>query len=79
VVVATQPATQLDRLVAQRGMEEGDARARIAAQAPLADKLARATHVIWNEGTLEELRARTDEVFDQLTALADEQGKRDLV
>lgn len=79
VVVATQPGTQLERLVAQRGMEEGDARARIAAQAPLADKLARATHVIWNEGTLEELRARTDEVFDELTALADEQGKRDLV
>jgi len=70
VVVATQPETQVARLVADRGMDESDARARIAAQATLDKKLARATHVIWNEGTLDELRRRTDEVIDELTAAA---------
>jgi len=70
VVVAAQPDTQVARLVADRGMDETDARARIAAQATLDKKLARATHVIWNEGTLDELRRRTDEVIDELTAAA---------
>jgi dephospho-CoA kinase len=71
VVVASRPETQLDRLVTQRGMSADDARARIAAQAPLEDKLAVATHVIWNEGTLDELRAETDRVAAELTARAE--------
>jgi dephospho-CoA kinase len=70
LVVAAQPETQLRRLVELRGMDPEEASQRIAAQAPLADKLARATHVIWNEGTLDELRERADEVFDQLQAAA---------
>jgi len=47
-------------------MAPDDARARIAAQAPLADKLAVATHVLWNDGTLEELLAATDDVAADL-------------
>jgi dephospho-CoA kinase len=70
VVVATQPETQLRRLVELRGMAEAEARRRIAAQAPLEAKLARATHVIWNEDGLDELRARTDEVAAKLRDLA---------
>lgn len=70
VVVAATPETQLRRLVELRGMAEDDARARIAAQAPLADKLAVATHVIWNEGTPGELRDRVDEVAAELQELA---------
>lgn len=70
VVVATHPDTQVDRLVGLRGMTEADARARISAQAPLEDKLARADHVIWNEATLDELIARTDEVWAELQAEA---------
>ena len=62
VVVATHPETQVGRLVAHRGMSEGDARSRVAAQAPLEAKLAVATDVIWNEGSLGELQARTDQV-----------------
>lgn len=77
VVVATEVETQVARLVSQRGMPEDDARSRIAAQAPLADKLAAATHVIWNEGTLDELYARTDEVAAELTALARAKTTRD--
>lgn len=55
VVVAVSPSTQLDRLVRLRGMPEADARARISAQAPLAEKVAVATHVIDNDGPVEEL------------------------
>ena len=62
VVVATHPDTQVRRLVAHRGMTEDEARARVAAQAPLEAKLAVATDVIWNEGSLPELQERTDEV-----------------
>lgn len=70
VVIATKPETQLRRLVELRGMTEHQARQRIASQAPLEDKLAVATHVIWNEGTIPELLARTDEVITELQAAA---------
>ena len=68
VVVAASPQTQLDRLVRLRGMDEQDARARIAAQAPLADKLAVATHVIHNDGPLEQLAPQVDRLWDELLA-----------
>lgn len=70
VVVATHPATQLRRLVAMRDMDASDAQARVVAQAPLADKLAIATHVIWNEASLAELETRTDEVANELLRAA---------
>ena len=70
VVVAADPATQLDRLVRLRGMSPEDARARIAAQAPLADRLAVATHVIRNDGTREDLDAEVDRVWASLVAAA---------
>ncbi len=66
VVVATEPETQIARLCRDRGMSETDAHARVAAQAPLRDKLAVATHVIWNEGTLAELQEATDLVATDL-------------
>jgi len=66
VVVAASPQTQLDRLVRLRGMAEDEARARIAAQAPLADKLAVATHVIRNDGPLEELAPQVERVWASL-------------
>ena len=67
VVVAAQPQTQLRRLVEQRGMSEDDARARIAAQAPLADKLAVADLVITNDGDLGALDAQVGQVWRDLT------------
>jgi len=71
LVVAAKPETQLQRLITIRGLSEQEARDRIAAQSSLEEKLAVATHVIWNEGTLEDLRARTDEVATELRALAE--------
>ncbi len=71
VVVAADPATQLDRLVRLRGMSETEAQQRIAAQAQLADKLAVATHVIRNDGPLEELAPQVDRLWVELTAVAE--------
>lgn len=74
VVIAAKPATQLRRLVEQRGMAESDAQARIDAQAPLEEKLAVATHVVWNEGTVDELLAGVDDVAQDLRRRAEEKA-----
>ena len=71
VVVAAQPETQVARLTGQRGMAEADARARIAAQAPLADKLAVATYVIDNDGPREDLAPQVDRVWAALLAVVE--------
>lgn len=74
VVVACSPETQVRRLVERRGATEAAARARLAAQAPLDDKLAVATHVIWNDGTLAELYEQADTVAAELAARAREKA-----
>ena len=68
VVVDVPPEVQVERMVGIRGMSEDEARARIAAQAAREDRLAVATYVVDNTGSLEELRARVEEVY---AALAD--------
>ncbi len=68
VVVAASPETQLDRLVRLRGMAADDARARIAAQAPLEAKLAVATHVVANDGPLDELAPQVERLWAELRA-----------
>ena len=56
-VVALPREEQLARLLARdTSMDEGEARARIAAQMPLTEKCARADVVIDNSGTVEEIR-----------------------
>lgn len=77
VVVAARPEVQRQRLVALRGATSAEADARIGAQAPLEEKLARATHVIWNEGSLDQLRTRTDEVARELLAAAAAKAARE--
>ncbi len=57
-VVTCPPEQQLAWLMARNGFAEEEARRRIAAQPPQAEKVARADLVIANDGTLEELRAR---------------------
>jgi dephospho-CoA kinase len=65
VVDAGDEEEQVRRLTA-KGVDERDARARIAAQLPAETRLARADLVIRNVGTFEELTARVDEVWDEL-------------
>ena len=76
VVVAATPETQLDRLVRLRGMDEAEARARIAAQASLEDRLAVATHVISNDGPLDELAPQVERVWAELLAAAEDGPQR---
>jgi dephospho-CoA kinase len=66
VVVDVPVGTQVERMVSLRGMSPDDARARVAAQADREERRAIATFVVDNTGTLEELRARVDEVYEQL-------------
>ncbi|MCG8425176.1 MAG: dephospho-CoA kinase [Proteobacteria bacterium] len=66
VVVSVPPQTQLDRLLARETIGEDEARARIAAQRPLADKIAVAAHVIDNSRSLDETRAQVRELWDTL-------------
>ncbi|WP_329624077.1 dephospho-CoA kinase [Streptomyces sp. NBC_01255] len=66
VVVDATPETQLDRLVRLRGMDEAEARARMAAQATRAQRLAVADLVIDNDGPLDALEPQVRKVWDEL-------------
>lgn len=57
VVVACSPETQLSRIRQRNQLDLEQAKARIAAQAPIAEKIKRAHVVIWNEAS-ESLLAR---------------------
>lgn len=50
--LACTPATQRQRLLA-RGWTPEEIQQRIAAQMPVGEKMARANHVIWTEGSLD--------------------------
>jgi dephospho-CoA kinase len=66
IVVDTPSEVQVERMVRDRGWDEEEARSRIRAQASRQDRLAIATHVVDNTGTLEDLRDRVTEVFEEL-------------
>ena len=66
VVVDVPVEVQVERMVSIRGTSEADARARIAAQADRAARLAVATYVVENTGSLDELRARVEDVYRHL-------------
>ena len=70
VVVDCDPATQLRRLVEQRGMSEADARARLAVQATREQRLNVADLVVHNDGDLDELEAEVARVWADLAARA---------
>jgi dephospho-CoA kinase len=66
VVVDAPRDLQVERMLSERGWTREDAESRIAAQATREQRRAIATHVIDNNGSLEELRARVEAVFDEL-------------
>lgn len=68
IVVAANEATQIARVRARDGLDEEGARARIASQLPLADKVAVADYVVHNDGPLEATRLRVEEVHRELLA-----------
>ena len=68
VVVDVPRDLQVERMLRDRGWTLEDAESRIAAQATREQRLALATHVVENTGSLEQLRARVAEVHAELTA-----------
>jgi dephospho-CoA kinase len=67
IVVDAPRQTQVERMTRERGWTAEDAEARIAAQAAREDRLAIATYVVDNTGSLDDLRARVAEIYAELT------------
>ena len=70
VVISATVATQIERLMRQRGMSEAAIRARIDAQAPLEDKAAVADFLVDNGGTLAELESQVERLWHDLSTRA---------
>jgi dephospho-CoA kinase len=69
-VVDTPVDVAIDRLVRLRGMDEADARARIARQATREERLAKADFVIDNSGDRDALAAALPELWRWMQSLA---------
>jgi dephospho-CoA kinase len=69
LVVDVPEETQVERMLAERGLSEEEARVRVAAQASRSTRRQAATHVLDNTGTREDLRERVAEVFFELVGL----------
>lgn len=67
VLVDAPEPVRIERLVRERGLPRDEAQAMIAAQMPAAAKRARATIVIENDGTTEELEAKAEQAWAQIS------------
>lgn len=72
IVVDVPVEVAVERLVSARGMDEADARNRIASQITREQRLATATHVVDNSGDLESLRSDVASLWRELQRLRDE-------
>ena len=70
LVVDAPVELQVARMVENRGWTREEAESRIAAQATREHRRDLATHVIDNDGTLEQLEARVRAVYQELTGRA---------
>jgi dephospho-CoA kinase len=68
IVCACEPAEQLRRLMARDGLSEPDARARLNAQWPIHEKVARADYVIRTDGAMADTEAAVRTVFERMKA-----------
>lgn len=66
LVVVAPEALRQQRVQARNGLSEAEFRARDAAQMPQAEKIARATWVLHNDGDLEQLRAQVRDWYKQV-------------
>lgn len=64
ILVAASPLTQRQRLV-QRGLDPTTAQNLLAAQLSTAEKIPRASRVIWNDGSLAFLHAQAETLSQQ--------------
>jgi dephospho-CoA kinase len=70
VVVSASAATQIDRLMRDRGLSEESVRSRIAAQATPEARAEVADVLVDNEGTLDELEQQVERLWSDLAARA---------
>ena len=70
MVAACPPDMQVARVIARDGTSEAAVRQRIAAQLPIADKVARANYVIDTSGSFADTDASTDRVIAALSQRA---------
>lgn len=69
VIVLTAPESiQIDRLRLRNGLDAAEADRRIAAQWPLKRKVARADHVLVNDGSLSQLEAAIKNIWPLLNS-----------
>ena len=68
IVVACDPETQVRRIVDRDGLSEHEARQRLAAQLPIAGKVAKADYVIRTDGTLDETDEQVTRLWELLAA-----------
>jgi len=66
ILVSSPVEAQVERLMARDGLSEEEARARVDAQLPLEAKLAKATFVIENVGSMQELEAQTESIWREV-------------
>jgi dephospho-CoA kinase len=69
IVVACAPDEQVRRVMARDGLSEADARTRLDAQWPVADKVARADFTVWSDRGLDDTDAQVTRIYRTLTAL----------
>ena len=74
IVIDVPVDVAVERLVEHRGMDEVDARRRIASQISRDERLAQATFVVDNSGDLDQLRAEVDELWAALVELRERSG-----
>ena len=70
LVVIVEPAIQLARLLKRDNLDETEARQRIAAQWPQADKVQKADFVIDNSDSLQQTRGMVAALYNYLTRVA---------
>ena len=66
IVCACNPSEQIRRMIARDGLSEEEARARLAAQWPIDEKIARAQYVIRTDGPHADTVRQVRAVFDRL-------------
>lgn len=67
LVVLVEPVTQLERLLRRDGLSEAEARQRVTAQWPQADKVQKADFVIDNSGSLHKTRGMVSALYRYLS------------
>jgi dephospho-CoA kinase len=67
IVAACPPDVQLERIRRRDGFSDGEARARLAAQWPIAEKMRRADYVVRTDGPVEATDAQVDALLATLS------------